>query len=72
MKYIGHPVVADNFYAGRKTSRKDRVWCPRLFLHAAGIEFIHPVSGEKVKFKAPLPEDLKSALNYLNSNPVLN
>lgn len=65
MKYIGHPIVADNFYAGRKTARSDRKWCPRLFLHAAEIEFNHPVSGERVHFEAPLPQDLQNALNTL-------
>lgn len=62
LKYIGHPVVADDFYAGRKTSRDDRLWCPRLFLHAALITFIHPESKAIVTFSSPLPEDLKTVL----------
>jgi len=64
-KYLGHPVVADEFYAGRKTARGDRLWCPRLFLHAAEIEFGHPVSGERVSFGSPLPGDLTKALSSL-------
>jgi 23S rRNA pseudouridine1911/1915/1917 synthase len=59
LKHIGHPIVADEFYAGRKTSRDDRTWCPRLFLHAASISFIHPISRERVEFTSPLPADLK-------------
>jgi 23S rRNA pseudouridine1911/1915/1917 synthase len=65
-KYLGHPVVGDEFYAGRKTARGDRLWCPRLFLHAAQIEFEHPVSGEKVSFGSALPADLKKALSALS------
>lgn len=65
LKYIGHPIVSDNFYAGRKTSRKDRVWCPRLFLHAFGITFSHPVSGKEVTYRSDIPNDLKSALETL-------
>lgn len=65
MKYLGHPVVADDFYAGRKRARADRKWCPRLFLHAAEIEFKHPVSEEKVCFESQLPDDLKGALENL-------
>lgn len=61
-KHIGHAVVADEFYAGRKTARNDRVWCPRLFLHATSIRFIHPQTGKEVGFKSELPEDLKEAL----------
>lgn len=59
LQHIGHPIVADEFYAGRKTSRDDRTWCPRLFLHAASISLIHPVSRERVEFTSPLPADLK-------------
>ena len=62
LKYLGHPVVADEFYAGRKTARRDRTWCPRLFLHAASIEFFHPERGQKVKFSSGLPADLAVAL----------
>lgn len=65
LKHIGHPIVGDEFYAGRKTARKDRRWCPRLFLHSGEIEFIHPVSKEKVKFSSPLPEDLTAILNSI-------
>lgn len=63
-KHIGHPLVADNFYAGRKTSRADRKWCPRLFLHAQSISFTHP-NGEVVEYRSELPEDLQGALNLL-------
>lgn len=65
LKYIGHPIVGDNFYAGRKTSRKDRLWCSRQFLHAGSIIFEHPERKEKVSFTAKLPQDLEEALETL-------
>ena len=65
LKYLGYPVVADEFYAGRKTYRADKLWCPRQFLHASELSFIHPQTGKRVKFSAPLPLDLKKALEYL-------
>jgi len=65
LKYLDHPVVADNFYAGRKTARADRKWCPRLFLHASEISFLHPTTGKKVSFKSELPSDLQAALTSL-------
>ncbi|OGM14414.1 hypothetical protein A2V80_03235 [Candidatus Woesebacteria bacterium RBG_16_39_8b] len=68
LKYIGHPIVSDEFYAGRKTSRKDKEWCPRLFLHAVSISFVHPVSGKKVSFKSDLSSDLESALKKLSTS----
>ncbi len=64
-KHIGHAVVADEFYAGRKTARNDRIWCPRLFLHASGIKFIHPESGKEVEFKSKLPPEIQQVLQNL-------
>lgn len=65
LKHIGFPIVGDEKYAGRKTSRLDRRWCKRQFLHASKIEFTHPGSGQRVSFESPLPEDLKEALDRL-------
>lgn len=65
LKHLGYPIVADQFYAGRKTARHDRKWCPRLFLHAAEISFIHPKTNKKMYLKINLPNDLKIALERL-------
>lgn len=66
LKYIGHPIVSDDFYAGRKTARSDRKWCQRLFLHAKSISFIHPKTKKPTTFKSKLPSDLKEALQKLS------
>ena len=66
LKYINHPIVGDYLYAGRKTQRADRLWCPRVFLHAAKIEFPHPETGEMIKVESPLPKDLHQVLNNLS------
>lgn len=66
LKHLGHPIVSDTFYAGRKTARADRMWCPRLFLHASGISFFHPATGKRVNFKSELPTDLEVVLTKLN------
>jgi len=58
LKFIGHPIVGDFFYAGRKTAREDRLWCPRLFLHASKISFFHPETGKELTFESELPKDL--------------
>ena len=62
-KYIKHAIVADEFYAGRKTARNDRKWCPRLFLHAASIKFIHPATGKTVEYKSNLPQNLEKVVS---------
>ena len=42
---------------------------PRQALHAAQLEFIHPISETKVALKAPLPEDMQNLLAQLRSKP---
>lgn len=68
LKHIGHSIVADEKYGGRKTYRLDHRWVDRQFLHAAKIEFKHPVTGEKMEFESPLPEDLQEALMLLQES----
>jgi 23S rRNA-/tRNA-specific pseudouridylate synthase len=65
LKYAGHPVVGDLFYAGRKTAREDRKFCPRLFLHAIFLRITHPTKGTILEFKSALPKDLQSVLDRL-------
>jgi 23S rRNA pseudouridine1911/1915/1917 synthase len=55
---IGHPVVGDARYRGDKR----RSGAGRTFLHAAGLEFLHPASGEPVSFASPLAQDLEAVL----------
>jgi 23S rRNA pseudouridine1911/1915/1917 synthase len=65
LKYIGHPIFADFLYAGRKTARADRKYLERVFLHAASLSLMHPKTGEKLTFTAPLPEELAVFLSSL-------
>jgi 23S rRNA pseudouridine1911/1915/1917 synthase len=63
MKYVNHPVVSDPIYGGRKNLQQDLEFCPRLFLHAFEISFLHPITGEKLAFKAELPPELQKVLD---------
>jgi 23S rRNA pseudouridine1911/1915/1917 synthase len=65
LKYLKHSIVSDELYAGRKTSRADRGWCPRLFLHASSLSIINPTTKKKVEYDSALPSDLKQALDKL-------
>lgn len=68
LKFIGYPLVSDEKYVGRKTFRKDKQWCPRLFLHAAGLSFLHPASHQKINLNSKLPSDLRLAMMKLKLN----
>ena len=71
LKYIGHPIVSDEKYVGRKMYRLDKRWCPRQFLHAKKLGFFHPVSGVWMEVESELPEDLNGVLKLLTNNEYL-
>ena len=60
---IGHAVVGDDRYDGARQS----LVCPRPFLHADRLSFVHPRSGERCDFTSPLPADLEELLRILRS-----
>ncbi len=64
-QYLRHPIFADELYAGRKTSKKDRKHLARHFLHAVKITFTHPTTHENVEFESSLPQDLADFLGKL-------
>jgi RluA family pseudouridine synthase len=49
-----------------KKGEKEKPLLSRLALHAARLEFIHPVSGESLAIEAPLAKDLKATRTQLN------
>ena len=62
MKYINHPILGDYLYAGRKTSRDDRMWAPRVMLHAQKLVCMHPITGTPIEIVAPIPDDMNSII----------
>jgi 23S rRNA pseudouridine1911/1915/1917 synthase len=74
LAHVGHPVVGDPLYGSggaRGVSGRYRRWAEELerrtsrqFLHAAELVFMHPVSGERMRFRAPLPADLAEVVQW--------
>lgn len=60
-QFIGFPLVGDRVYG----HRKQRLACPRQFLHAQRLGFQLPATGETVEFFSPLPPDLQAVLDRL-------
>jgi 23S rRNA pseudouridine1911/1915/1917 synthase len=58
----GHPVVGDDTYGGGGGRRLVMLPPRRHFLHAAWLQFRHPVSGDVVDLRSPLPQELHRAL----------
>ena len=73
----GFPVLCDPVY-GRGSARLGTVRDADLLeflkthdgqmLHAEYLEFLHPVKGNKLKFRAPLPDDMDELLEILNND----
>ncbi len=63
----GHPLCGDKVYRGPFPGKPttDESGAPRLALHAAEIGFIHPITGEELRFAMPLPADLTALLERL-------
>ncbi len=87
MKHLGHPLFNDTRYGGDQI-RKGTVFSkykrfventfevmPRQALHARTLGFVHPMTGERLHFEQPLPEDFEAALerwrSYLGSRKEL-
>jgi 23S rRNA pseudouridine1911/1915/1917 synthase len=58
MRAIGHPVCGDPEYG-----TVGLLGLKRQFLHAARLAFDHPMTGDRLDLKSPLPDDLAQALS---------
>lgn len=73
LAHAGFPIVGDRVYGGRlslpKGASEELVAAlrafPRQALHAARLQFAHPVSGKAIDCRAPLPADMQALLAVL-------
>jgi len=74
----GHPVVCDKMYGVRRELRvsdvrplrpgeEDRVLLDRQALHSHRISFPHPATGDRITVEAPVPEDMRRALEAMRA-----
>jgi len=80
MASIGHPLLGDPVYgAGFKTkaahltedSRAALSALGRQALHAAGLGFEHPITGERLGFESPLPPDMTRLIDALRAGRTI-
>jgi 23S rRNA pseudouridine1911/1915/1917 synthase len=69
LSQIGHPVVGDSVYGGR---RRLRLPAPadRQMLHARRIELRHPASQQPLVIEAPLFEDMENLIDALRGSTL--
>ena len=63
MAYIGHPILGDTVYGAKKPVPGLTGQC----LHAAGLRFVHPRTGEPVELHCPLPPEFTAMLQKLQN-----
>ena len=63
---IGYPIVGDEVYSNGKNEFN----VEGQMLHAYCIEFLHPITGEKMKITAPLPEYFNEVLRKLENRKI--
>ena len=77
MAHAGHGLVGDPVYGGRRrlsaaavgeAARAAAADFPRQALHAATLGFLHPVTGEALRFEAPIPGDMRELLHALRTS----
>ncbi len=61
LAYIGHPILGDTVYGAKKPVPGLAGQC----LHATGLRFLHPRTGEPVELHCPLPEEFTRMLEKL-------
>lgn len=66
LAHLGFPIAGDDKYGDFAANRQlQKQGLKRMFLHAAETALRHPVSGESVRFAAPLPAELEKFLQRL-------
>ena len=62
---LGHPVLGDPTYGGRKVRELEGVMIPRVMLHARTLGFLHPTTGRHMGHSSPLPLDMSAVIDAL-------
>lgn len=69
LAHLGYPIIGDDRYGDFTLNREyKKSGLKRLFLHAASLEFMLDLSGQKYQLKAPLPDDLQQLLKQVKRN----
>ena len=79
LHHLKHPIVADRLYEGKRSLKlsdlienlppeQDQTLIDRQALHALRLCFDHPVTGQRLEFEAPLPDDFQRALDAVREH----
>jgi 23S rRNA pseudouridine1911/1915/1917 synthase len=76
LAHAGHGLIGDPVYGGKRRLSEKALGAaaaaagnafPRQALHAATLGFVHPVTGEDLRFESPLPHDMADLVEKLRA-----
>ncbi len=61
LRGLDHPIINDSAHGDTRQNKafREQTGISRLLLHAMGLEFTHPLSGERLKLEAPLDDQME-------------
>ena len=62
---LGHPLLGDDAYGGRKVCLVNEGSIDRPMLHARTLGFKHPTTGSHLEYSVPPPQDMENVLQTL-------
>ncbi len=69
LAHLGFPIAGDDKYGDFDLNRKlHKLGLRRMFLHAARLDFRHPLRDERLTIRAALPEALQGFLSRIEAN----
>ncbi len=68
---VGHPVIGDDVYGGGGGRKLVGLEPRRHFLHAAWLQFNHPITGAPMDIRSPLPDDLRHSLRMIGEGEAV-
>lgn len=68
---LGHPLLGDETYGGRKVCVLDDMCIERPMLHAQTLGFTHPVTGKYLEYTVLPPADMEALLRLLRSKRMM-
>ncbi len=70
MASLGHPLLGDTVYGGGRTlfEKRHAAYLHGQCLHAGELSFTHPITGERMHFTCPLPDDFRHLLDILEKD----
>lgn len=68
LAHLGFPLCGDDKYGDFPLNKAlEQEGLRRMFLHAAHLSFVHPLTGEPIVLQSPLPDELQGFIDHLDA-----